>query len=60
MNDFLAELKRRKVVRAAFVCATAAPPWVMPDGERLVLVRGGNLYSDLLIIEGALRGGRHD
>jgi Tol biopolymer transport system component len=38
----------------------AAPIWVMPDGARLVLIRGGNLQSDLLMIEDALRGRRHE
>jgi hypothetical protein len=28
-------------------------PAVMPDGEHLVLVRGGDLFSDLVMIEAA-------
>ena len=27
---------------------------IYPDGERLVVVRGGNLYSDLVVRQGAL------
>jgi Tol biopolymer transport system component len=36
----------------------ATRPSIMPDGEHLVLIRGGDLYSDLVMVEGALPGRR--
>jgi hypothetical protein len=31
---------------------------VMPDGEHAVMIRGGLIYSDIVVIQGALTGGR--
>jgi hypothetical protein len=31
---------------------------VMPDGEHAVIVRGGPIYSDIVVMKGALRRGR--
>jgi Tol biopolymer transport system component len=53
---------RTDAARRAFTLPrdVAAPPEIMPDGERLLLIRGGNLHSDLVMVEGALRGGSRD
>jgi serine/threonine-protein kinase len=31
---------------------------VMPDGEHAVMIRGGLIYSDIIVMQGALAGGR--
>jgi len=31
---------------------------VMPDGEHAIMIRGGPIYSDLVVIQGALTRGR--
>ena len=31
---------------------------VMPDGEHAVMIRGGLIYSDIIVMQGALTGGR--
>jgi Tol biopolymer transport system component len=33
-------------------------PYVMPDGEHLVLIRGSRMVTDVVVVEGALRPGR--
>jgi Tol biopolymer transport system component len=42
--------------RAFTLPPDAGHPSIMPDGEHLALVRGGHLYSDLVMIERALEG----
>jgi hypothetical protein len=37
----------------------AATLAVLPDGEHAVAIRGGQIYSDVIVIEGALRTGKH-
>ena len=31
------------------------PPDITPAGERAVVIRGGPIYQDLIVVEGALR-----
>lgn len=33
---------------------------VMPDGDHAVMIRGGLIYSDIVVLEGALRGPQRD